>query len=565
MRAAAVLVLLAHSAVAERLVVQEAPGQVFSAAFRPDGRVVAVGAGTVQLWEVATGRLVATLPPPHGRTMGLAWTPDGRHLVVGGLNGKSAVFDVGSLERTWFHDFDQGGYCDTAVSPDGKLYASGCDGACTVRHLDGTLVGKWAGEDRDRFWSLAFTPDGEHLVAAGDMVYEWRVADGELVRKREVRARTVRFAGGRLVTHVRDGPVQVWEGETATTIADNARWIAVHGELIAVADEDGVHVGTKTLDARPAAMAFSPDGKLLLVGHDVWDVATGTKKVSLRGRTTRPLHVAGTRLVLRAGNELVVWDFLADREVARVAAPERRPVLSPAGTELLAGGKILDLQTKEERAAPCGGHRPAAIGPGGLVAWRVGPDDVRVSDGARLPGNRYADVLGLAFSPDGKLLASGGKGNALSVYDVDGKKRVRQNEQSGGWVVSLAFSKDNERLLCGGPWSAATLRNAKSFEAIHTLRGHRGSVPGVAFCAGGRRLVSVGSEGTVRFWDAETGEHTATLWTLEDGGWVVLATDGRHDASPGAGKACAWGGANLTLKPLGARDPTRGLVAELLR
>jgi WD40 repeat protein len=188
-----------------------------------------------------------------------------------------------------------------------------------------------------------------------------------------------------------------------------------------------------------------------------------------------------------------------------------------------------------------------------------------VSNGAQLPGNTAADVLGLAFSADGELLASGGKGNSLSVYDVGAKNRLRGNEQAAGWVVSLAFSGDKSKLLCGGPYAVATLRDAKTFDPIHALEGHRGAIPGVAFTPDERRLVTIGGEGTVRFWDAATGAHLATLWTLEKNGWIVVASDGRYDASKGAPACCAWRGPGLRLKPLGERPPTPDLLATILR
>src|SRR5205823_14657647 len=113
-------------------------------------------------------------------------------------------------------------------------------------------------------------------------------------------------------------------------------------------------------------------------------------------------------------------------------------------------------------------------------------------------------VMGVAFSPDGKTLASASN-NEIKVWDVAAGRAIDTLTQSGE-VASVAFSPDGKFLALGGEgirvWELAAKR-----EAV-ILRGHRGNVTSVAFSPDGKALASGSGDGTAKLWDLGPGQES---------------------------------------------------------
>ncbi|QDU54473.1 protein kinase domain-containing protein [Aeoliella mucimassa] len=121
-----------------------------------------------------------------------------------------------------------------------------------------------------------------------------------------------------------------------------------------------------------------------------------------------------------------------------------------------------------------------------------------------------AQVDAVAYSPDGKWIASGDRSGNLTVRHADSGE-VLFTAPLGQYVYSVAFSPDGETLAAGTSDGIIHRLNASDGSEQATLTGHADGVLDVAFSTDGKQLVSASYDNTARVWDLATGESTATL------------------------------------------------------
>src|SRR6185369_12348617 len=111
--------------------------------------------------------------------------------------------------------------------------------------------------------------------------------------------------------------------------------------------------------------------------------------------------------------------------------------------------------------------------------------------------------------PDGKRLASAGVDRFVRVWEVATGQPVIALQGDAEYYNGVAFSPDGTHVVSGGErnvtmWDAAT-------GEVHYLRGHTGNVMAVAFSPDGTRLASGGWDNAVKVWDTSTGKEIVTL------------------------------------------------------
>ena len=245
---------------------------------------------------------------------------------------------------------------------------------------------------------------------------------------------------------------------------------------------------------QPFAVAFSRDGKKLAGGGwdsrvRVWDAATGQESAA-RGRRAR-------RLGKRRG-------LPVRPHHARLGIQRRQgdPVGHPPGKEL----RVLQAPSvrawclavsPDGKTFATGGHDQA------VAVWDVSSG--KVTSTLKFEG----PIKGVAFSPDGKKLAAVSDdsshdgstkpvpGNGAGVFDLATANPLFRLEGHEGGVKSVAFSPDGKTLATGGADQSGRLWDAATGKELRKFEGHAAAVEAVAFSPDGKTLATAGQGGTV--------------------------------------------------------------------
>ncbi|TQF11722.1 High-affnity carbon uptake protein Hat/HatR [Myxococcus llanfairpwllgwyngyllgogerychwyrndrobwllllantysiliogogogochensis] len=152
--------------------------------------------------------------------------------------------------------------------------------------------------------------------------------------------------------------------------------------------------------------------------------------------------------------------------------------------------------------------------------------DVATGKQLRVMEGHEMEVRGIAWSPDGKQLASGSRAHEARVWDVETGEHLHLFRRQEGQVTSVAFSPDGTLLAVANLGWLIHLYDLDTGEKVRTLKGHQQSVLSVAFHPSGRWLVSGASDDTMRVWEVATGEQVARLDAQRSVSTVAFSPDG---------------------------------------
>ena len=515
--------------------------------FSRDGRLLAFAEGyTVKLWDLATLRELPALNAPHS----------------GLLASQVGVF--------------------TNFSEDGKRLATGGFGTPTILWETETLkqLVKMSGRT-NMSYEVAFSADGTRLSSGGRTRWDLRAG-----------------RGSRLTAAPSDGMFGLPspDGKLLATFTMNSNVLTIlevpsGRQLQRLAPASGGGVIQR--------VNFSPDGAMLLTTYG-----------------PNPEQQQQSSITNPGGNEnqLKIWDVKSGRELRSIALGlggaskagfnsdgRTMATLGAMGQISLwdteSGSRIRDLTS-----SPLGNFgslaNPASVTPGsinpGTINGSINPGSITMPNmtdmsammtnmmGAMSAGTMGQTVTSLAFSPDGRTLATGGvesKSNfdmaammsgamnqgkkpkkqptrepqdfmksmkveaigQVRLWDVASGSEVGALKGHGKGVTEVAFSRDGRLLASGSTDNTIRIWDLATKRELRTLTGHTSNIESIDFSPDSRLLASAADDGGTFLWDTNTGEHLATLISLDEGGeWMVVTPQGLFDGTPVSWSQILW-------------------------
>ncbi|MCL2805524.1 MAG: caspase family protein [Treponema sp.] len=520
-------------------------GIVNTSAFSPCNRFVVSGHGdgAVKVWEAETGILFRSYYGHEQTAIKVAWSPDGKQIVSGSTDSTIKIWnaDFSSDTQALFTLKHDQMVFSAAWSPDSRFIVSASEDK-SVRIWDasnGREIRKLTGHT-EAVISAEFSNDGRRIASSSHdkTIIIWDAQTG--ARLNNFTGHTNRVVSvswspdnRSVVSTGMDAQVRIWDVESGRS------------RNIGQGVFNGVVYGAR----------FSPDGRQLVTGGGIlyvfdfkrgimiWDAASGREvrrfsdhsntilsvQWSADGRRILASSGDTTTKIYEAGTGSCISTFSGKTDAIMAAALDRE------GKRLVSGsssGKvnIWNAQTGVlERSLNHVGHiYSVAISPDGkIIAAGAGAQNNQLKiwnadTGVELYSLSYSPIAahgnlnfvqGLAFHPNGVLLAAASSDKAIRIWDVTTGRQTASLSGHAVGVADLAFNRDGSVLVsCAQDLTARVWKLSGRNYRLHKTLNHQHYVQSVDVSPDGRFAVTGSLDGRVTYWNIETGQ--GTFWSM---------------------------------------------------
>jgi WD40 repeat protein len=495
-----------------RCVFTETLGNILSAAFSPDGQLLATCDTDchVRVWEVKTGKLLLICQGHTNWVRFVVFSPDGEILASCGADQNIKLWNVRDgvcIKTLTGHEHEVFSVAFHPIPPSPPL----------LRGVGGILASA-SGDKAIKLWDIhegkclitltghtdwvrcvAFSADGQTLASssADHTIKLWDVTQGKCLRTLQAHTgwvRSVAFSldGQTLASGSGDRTIKLWNyhtGECLQTYTGHTNSVY--------------------------SIAYSPDSKILVSGSGdrtikLWDCQTNTCIKTLHGHTNEVCSVAfspdGSTIVCVSLDQSVrLWDcptgqclktWYGNTDWAFPVAFS--PISSPP---LIRGvGGILASGSNDKTVK--------------LWNWQAG-SCIRSLEG-------HTDfIYGIAFSPNGEILASASTDSSVRLWNISTGQCFQILLGHTDWLYAVAFhpipptprSSGGEGgiLATGSADCTAKLWDISTGQCLKTLSEHTDKIMGIAWSPDGQILATASADQSVKLWDYCTGSCISTL------------------------------------------------------
>ena len=502
--------------------------------FSRDGRLIALSDSyNVRIWETATLRELPALKVPnsgafseYGEAM-VGFSEDGKRIATGGFDTDTIVWETETGKRLSNLSGRTNMAYNVAFSADGAELFSGGRTRWDLRTGRGVRItpdtpGKTFGivspdgrtvavmRPNSNVLTIVESPSGKQLQSltpSGEV--------GTVVRSR--------FNSDGTILAVVYGPRE----DQRPTPASLTR-----GSQVKLWDvRNGRELHALVPDEVPMEVEFTPDSKqAVTIGStgqiSLWDVQSGSKlrdlATSPMARMTPPVFKPGQMPVMPNMDDIaaMLTNTLGGLAAGTMGRSKTSLAFSSDGRTLAVGG--FDAKANIDIAAMMSG----------AMSGQRGGKKPKGQKGGISASTDPSDLM-----KDLKIEAVG----QVQFWDVTTGTAIGEIKGHGRGVSKVAFSRDGKLLASASTDNTIKIWDVASRTELRTLSGHTASIESMDFTPDGRLLASAGEDGSTFLWDTKTGEHLLTLISLDDGGeWMVVTPQGLFDGTPVSWNQILW-------------------------